>query len=276
MGLFWRRGGLRPPRAVIETGWATATGARHDNQDRCATGAYWAVLSDGIGGHAGGSMAAELAVGAASSALAQSGKPSPRQAPLLVERAVQGANQAVLRAQSQYPGWGRMGATLTLALEGDNGHWLVANVGDSPAWLVRAGCSQRLSEDHNVAADLVRLGVLSEQEAAGHPGRHVLSRGMGVADRAVPSVRSVELCVGDRLVLASDGLGQGLGLARLPLEGLLGPDDGLPAAAEAQVLVRAAIDGGATDNVTAVVIRCVANLGCLTSLATQERPARAG
>ena len=72
-----------------------------------------------------------------------------------------------------------MAATLTLAAAAGGDRWLVAGIGDSPAWLVTARCITRVTDDDNAAAELVRAGVISADEARTHPGRHWITRALG-------------------------------------------------------------------------------------------------
>jgi serine/threonine protein phosphatase PrpC len=242
----------------IDVGWATATGGRADNQDRCRAAPTWAVVSDGAGGHRGGARAAELVVAAAEGVLERSGRST---VDLVVER----ANTAVRAARAADPSVAAMAATLTLALAvdlaPDRSRWLVANVGDSPAWRVTTEASaHRLTRDHNVAAELQRAGALSADEAREHPGRHHITRAIGIEPTALADVVEIELAAGDALVLASDGL-EVLGpptLARL----LAGATAGTATAHQsAELLVEAALQAQARDNVTVVVLRHLPSFG---------------
>ncbi len=188
-------------------GWATATGPRPDNQDRCAVGPTWAVVSDGAGGHRGGALAARLTVDAVAPRLA--GAPGRTEAALILD-AVDAAAAAVRDRQVAEPAVSDMAATVTMAVVAEPGRrlWWVGNVGDSPAWLVSADSAVRITDDHNAAAELVRAGVLSVDEARTSPGRHVITRCIGGGGPVVPEVdvAAVALPAGGRLVLASDGL----------------------------------------------------------------------
>ncbi len=83
---------------------------------------------------------------------------------------------------------------------------MIANLGDSPVWHSSGGRLARLSQEHNLAAELVRSTVLSPERARGHPGRHTITRALGMSDAVQPHVAHAVLLPGDRLVLASDGL----------------------------------------------------------------------
>ena len=243
----------------IDSGAATSVGRRQDNQDRAAVTPRWAAVSDGVGGHAGGARAAELTIDVVVAALGSSPHPGATVDERSLAEIVQRANEAVRAGREADPAVGGMGATLTLAGAAGPGDdlWLLAHAGDSPAWLVTRAGVERLTADHTVAAELHRAGAISEDEAAVHPGRNVITRSIGAEDEVVPDIRSVTLEPGDALVLASDGLGEGLDdgeVGRLATEA--------PSAADAaERLVAAAVEGGANDNVTVAVVRRVASSG---------------
>ena len=232
----------------VTHGWATATGPRPDNQDRCAAGPTWAVVSDGAGGQPGGALAATLTVDAVGSRLATAG-PAPDEA--LVLRAVDAAHEAVRDRQAADGRVATMAATLTLAVAVEPGGrlWLVANVGDSPAWLVGPTVAVRVTEDHNAAAELVRAGVLTAEEGRRSPGRHLITRAIGAAEAPAADIALVPLPRGGRLVLASDGIGVLNGEAIMEVVA-----DTPEPPTIARRLVAEALAAGATDNVTVVVV----------------------
>jgi PPM family protein phosphatase len=236
---------------VIECGFATALGDRLENQDRCAVSERWMVLSDGAGGHAGGALAADVTVDAVVACLSSARLPVG--IPLL-EEAARRANQAVRsrrRADSAVAG---MAATLTVAVATsvveDESDWLVSNIGDSRAWVVRPDGSAQVTEDDNVAAQLVKAGAITPAEALGHPGRHWITRAIGPEDRIVPQMSVVYLRPGDALLLCSDGLDS---LSPEVIHDLMLATAGSKDAAEQ--LVDRALALGAMDNVTAAVAR---------------------
>ena len=106
---------------------------------------------------------------------------------------------------------------LTSDVEGRASPTLV-HVGDSRAYQLRDGALRQLSDDHSVAEEWVRMGRLTPEEAAVHPRRHQLTRGVGVEDTIAIDVTSIIAVAGDRLMLCSDGLSNELDadtLARL-------------------------------------------------------------
>jgi serine/threonine protein phosphatase PrpC len=161
----------------VDAACATSVGGRTENQDRYALAPGLAVVSDGVGGHAGGGRAAELTVRAVQEALAgQDGRAIAVDEATLVE-AFRRANDAVRQGRRDDPSVATMGATLALAAVtaadplAAESWWLVANVGDSPAWLVTPERAVRVTRDHTLAAELVRAGALSADAADRHPGR---------------------------------------------------------------------------------------------------------
>ncbi|HEY8080782.1 MAG TPA: hypothetical protein VIE15_01750, partial [Acidimicrobiales bacterium] len=111
-----------------------------------------------------------------------------------------------------------------------------------------AGALRQLTEDHSVAAELVRLGRIDEEEGAEHPGRHVLTRALGVDLNVEPDLIEITATAGDRLLLCSDGLSNELGVDEIVRILQVGtPSDA------ARALVAAANAHGGLDNITAVV-----------------------
>ena len=248
-----RSGGASVADSLIDCAFATAIGTRPENQDRCAISKRWIVLSDGAGGHAGGALAAEVTVEAVVACLTASADPPA--APLL-EEAVWRANDAVRSRRLTDPAVAQMAATLTVAIAvsaiEDESEWLVTSIGDSRAWHVTPECPVQLTEDDNVAAQLVKTGAITPTEALAHPGRHWITRAIGPEDRVAPGMTSVRMQGGDALLIASDGLDV-LSPAAIHdvIAGSASADDAV------EQLVEAALRAGTLDNVTAAVIRHV-------------------
>jgi len=160
---------------------ATDTGlVRLTNQDALYADDRLAVIADGMGGHAAGEVAAAISID-----LVKAGFRENQSVEGLVE-SIQGANSAVLSDAREHPEHFGMGTTiiavgLTYDLDGVMSPTLV-HVGDSRAYQLRDGALRQLSEDHSVAEEWVRMGRLTPEEAAVHPRRHQLTRGVGVED----------------------------------------------------------------------------------------------
>jgi protein phosphatase len=157
----------------------TDTGCERDlNEDRyavieCDSGIAW-IVCDGMGGAAGGELAAQLAIDAMRRHLESSPERIPESA---MKAAVQEANRViVLRRQNL--AFSQMGTTIVAALF--NGPEVVlAHVGDSRAYLVRDGAIQHLTTDHTFVQDLVDKGHIKSEEALSHPQAHILTRCIG-------------------------------------------------------------------------------------------------
>jgi serine/threonine protein phosphatase PrpC len=241
----------------IDFGCATATGPRPDNQDRCEVSPRWVIISDGAGGYAGGALAAELTVREVVACLdASEGQIDET----VVNHAVMRANTAVRARRASDDAVPDMVATLTLAVatavHADESSWFVVNVGDSPAWLAASNRCTRVTEEHNMAAELVRSGVISRDAARMHPGRHVVTQAIGAVDTVMVDSAYVALHPGDQLVVASDGLEV---LSEPEIQAVI---RGAPTARDAaRRLVDAALSGDASDNVTVAVLRHLQSCG---------------
>ncbi|MFZ1505064.1 MAG: serine/threonine protein phosphatase, partial [Nitrospira sp.] len=126
---------------------------------------------------------------------------------------------------------------------------LVLNIGDSRAYLVRAGIIRQLTQDHTLIEEHVRSGRLTPEQAARHPNRHVLTRAMGLASHLESDLFLVGLLNGDLLLLCSDGLTK-----MLTDEHILQtvrPHQQNPARVT-RTLIEATLDAGGIDNVTVV------------------------
>jgi protein phosphatase len=127
---------------------------------------------------------------------------------------------------------------------------VVVNVGDSRVYLFREGQLSRLSSDHSQVADLVRSGEITEEEAATHPDRHLLTSALGLGPHVAPHVAHAIPVPGDRLLLCSDGLFNELSGDEIAstLGSVSDPE------VAANQLVTQAKDNGGNDNITAVVL----------------------
>jgi serine/threonine protein phosphatase PrpC len=229
MGRRWRGEGAQHQgaRPYQEDSWALR-GLPDD--------ALLAVLADGMGGHAGGSVASRLAVGVFILAVEQGGS--------LVD-ALHAANQAIAEGVGRNESLRGMGSTLVAVMvKGDAVMWI--SVGDSPLYLVEDGKLERLNADHSMVPQIeamVARGVLSAEEAAHHPSRHTLREAVMGERLTLIDQGSRELRPGGCLLVCSDGI-QSLddaGIAR-------------NAARPAQELIAAvlAVGAPAQDNVTVI------------------------
>lgn len=203
------------PRPPIISYALSDTGIRRTaNQDAYLLddelGVY--LVADGMGGHAGGEVAAAMAVESVHDELAvhrellDAGTPAKQQDVLeAFAGAVSSANDRIRRrARSDQSLYG-MGTTFT-GVAFAAGQAFLAHVGDSRCYQIRSGAILQLSEDHTLVEEMIRAGLLSPEERATSPMRHVLSRSVGAAQEVTVDLMSVPTQPGDIFVLCSDGL----------------------------------------------------------------------
>lgn len=238
---------------VVRAGAATHAGCvRRENQDRVRSAAPVFAVADGMGGHAGGGVASAVALGGFDRF---DGARVVEPASVLL--AVREANAEILRQASLDPALAGMGSTLAgVALARDRGTDTLAifNVGDSRIYRLRDGTLEQISTDHSVVAELIAAGQLAPEDSTFHPERNVVTRALGVVDSVAVDSWLLPPRAGDRFLVCSDGLTNEVSRDELALAlGSVTPPDAIVAALLAQ-----ALDRGAKDNVTALVLEVIA------------------
>ncbi|MEX1208246.1 MAG: PP2C family serine/threonine-protein phosphatase [Acidimicrobiia bacterium] len=199
------------------------------------------AVADGMGGHAGGEIASRTAI---DTAVGVGGTAALR---------IQAANLAVLDDANHRPRLAGMGTTLTLAVIGPDGRVDLGHVGDSRAYLFRAGALKKVTTDHSYVSEMMAAGRLTPEEAAGHPYRSVVTRAIGLEPAVDVDTFELEMTAGDRLLICSDGLSSLIDDAAIA--GVLKESD--PAVA-ARGLIEAANRAGGDDNISVVIVDAVA------------------
>jgi hypothetical protein len=172
----------------------------------------------------------------------------------LLEGAILGACAAVYEAGMRQKELHGMGTTAVACLVVDPKHVVIGHVGDSRAYLLRAGRLQCLTKDHTIVEELVERGLLSAEEAERHPYKNILSRNLGSRPDTRVDLLELTLEAGDRLLLCSDGL-YGYASAEA-IQYILGSGDAPEHVA--RDLIELALRGGGGDNVTTIVIEAAA------------------
>lgn len=202
---------------------------REDNEDRCvareAHGILLLAVADGVGGSAGGEVAANAAIVELADRFF--GAPGRRSVEERLADAVRDANTAVLRAAEASGNTDAATTLVTAAIAGDRA--VIANLGDSRAYLVRDGEARQLTEDHH-----------AERTPA-------ITRFAGDPRGVQPDVFMEDLRLGDRILLCSDGLTRHVGAEEIARLAAGDPDSA------ANALVELALERGGEDNVTVVV-----------------------
>ena len=209
-----------------------------------------AVVADGLGGHAAGEVASRAAVDAAVAEWARGTPQAPRQA---LRSAVRAANVAVYDAALERGRHG-MGTTITaLTLAGHSA--LVANVGDSRAYLVRGDECTQLTSDHSKVGEMLRMRLITPEQAANHPARSMLTRSLGGEPAVQVDIVETDVARDDVFILCSDGLWDAVARTELGTIVAGALRDPAPTAVQAaDALVDLALKRDTADNVTAAVV----------------------
>ncbi len=209
------------------------------------------ILADGMGGHANGRLAAELAVETVGEYLSEHlpADNVPETIMSILHDAIQKTNVRIYMESLDDEANFGMGTTLTMIVIYGESIYL-AHVGDSRCYLLRDHELEQLTKDQNLAGELVSSGAITKEESRHHPNRNVLTQALGSASYLNPELLHLDRKHGDRLLLCSDGL-------HGPV-----PDHDIknvlkksktPEAAASQ-LVDLAMAAGAPDNVTVMVV----------------------
>jgi serine/threonine protein phosphatase PrpC len=217
---------------------------RDHNEDAAFAGPYLQLVADGVGGAAAGEVASATTTYVVSALAAADPDADGHE---LLAAAVARAHEELRRGTAEAPERAGMATTMTALLARADAVTL-AHIGDSRAYLLRAGRLVRLSTDHTFVQMMLDEGRLSPEEAATHPYRNVVLNAVNGQDPPHPTVRPLDVRVGDRLLVCSDGLTD---LVPDPsLAEILATADPDDAAAD---LVDAALREGGRDNVTCLV-----------------------
>lgn len=237
-------------RTTLSCVWAAATDrglVRAANQDAVLVGELAFAVCDGMGGHTGGEVASRLAVGA----LVNLPHPDRRSPGDVLDgfRAAQDAVRAAARSRPELAGMGSTG-TLVAVCPGESGvAVVVANVGDTRAYIADAGGFRQVSVDHTVVQELIEQGVIEPAAAVHHQDRSVLTRAIGGEDPLDIDVRALPLGEPMRVVLTSDGVHSYVSPGRLATLSILGA----PPSVVDRVLTAGLAEGG-PDNLSCVVV----------------------
>lgn len=216
---------------------------REHNEDSLMVLPPLFAVADGMGGHEAGEIASEITINTLNDLAPQSADAEA------LARAVVAANLNVIKAPSQGVGREGMGTTLTAAIL-EKERLVIAQVGDSRAYLLHNGSLQQLTRDHSLMADMIEAGQLTEAEARVHPNRSVITRAIGSDPHMQPDLYELNVETGDRLLLCSDGI-----CGMIEDHEIASIMRQAPSAQScADQLVEAALAAGGFDNATAVVV----------------------
>ena len=208
------------------------------------------IVADGMGGHAAGEVASEMAVRLISRDLGTVRGIPDEEVAERMRQAIRGANAAIYeRTLTEHDKRG-MGTTATaLVLLPDR--FLLGHVGDSRAYRLRDGRFEQLTKDHSYVQEQVDAGLLTPEQARVHPYSNVITRCVGANQDVIPDTYGGDLRTGDVVLLASDGLTGMLEDEHIHkiLEAPGGPQDWVDA------MINDANRRGGLDNITAILVK---------------------
>ena len=217
-----------------------------DNDGDLALRGMAFVVCDGMGGHAAGQIASELATKTFLDVFYN--HPGEEMASALLS-GIKAANRFVLDVARSVPSRRGMGTTLS-ALALHQGKGWVAHVGDSRIYRLRNDAVEQVTKDHTWVEEAIASGQISPTEAETHQYRHVLTRAIGTEDNVPPDIFSFELESGDIYLLCSDGLINHVSDDEIrAVLAESGPSEA------AWRLVGMALVGGGSDNCTVLIVR---------------------
>ncbi|MDQ3697917.1 MAG: Stp1/IreP family PP2C-type Ser/Thr phosphatase [Gemmatimonadota bacterium] len=208
------------------------------------------VVADGMGGHAAGEVASDMAVQILARELGTLRDIKAADAEATVAAALKRTNRAIydrMLAESDKQGMGTTASVLIVA----GGSYLIGQVGDSRVYLLRDGALRQLTKDHSYVQEQVDAGVLTPEQARYHPYSNVITRCVGASAAVEPDTFRGEVQTGDVFLVASDGLTGMVDDRRLLrlLSARAAPSRLVDA------LIAEANGRGGLDNITAIVVQ---------------------
>ena len=256
---------------TLAIGAATDTGnLRGQNEDAHIAEENLFAVADGMGGHNAGEVASAMAIehlrGVALNGVASAE---------VFAQVVRDLNSAIYASATATTDQRGMGTTLTAAAllaPTENidqpSQIVIANVGDSRTYLLRAGELRQLSVDHSYVQDLVTEGLLTVDEARTHPRRNIVTRALGIDAQVSVDTWTIPMFDGDRFMLCSDGL-----VDEVPIDEIteLMQERSAPQNV-AERLVATAKRHGGRDNITVIVIDAKLNIDTSVETVAPETP----
>lgn len=227
---------------------------RNTNQDYAGVfknqaGISLAILADGMGGHQAGDVASEMAVNNLGDCWCENTLVEPEKVAQWLIKEIQRENEKIYQKGQSQPEYLGMGTTIVSAVMLDQS-FVLANIGDSRAYLARNQELVQLTEDHSLVNELVKSGEITREMAANHPRKNVLTRSLGMPGMVEVDVTNQLWLPNDYLLLCSDGLTNMVSEADI-LTILMSE---YSVAEKIKQLIERANAAGGADNITVLVI----------------------
>ena len=237
--------GFTEEQGILVCAWRTDVGKlRKNNQDAVILGSGLVGVADGMGGHRGGEVAS---AGLRDGLLREIRDCHPDKNRL--EEAIRAVNSELWTQQENDASLSGMGTTLTVLWPAEK-EMIIGQIGDSRAYLLRGGELTQITNDHSMVADMVRKGVLTEEQAACHPMRNYITRAVGTEESIETDLTIYDRKYADHWLICSDGL-YGM-VTKNQLQQMMLTEDLEKAADE---MLQAALQGGGKDNITLVLLQ---------------------
>ena len=233
---------------LTDVGQRRTNNQDYANQYKNKAGKSMVFLADGMGGHRAGNIASEMAVTDLGAAWVATEISTINEVREWFAEYLEKENQQIHRIGQDEEHKG-MGTTLEAVAVIDD-QVLFAHVGDSRIGLVRNGEYHQLTSDHSLVNALLKAGQITEEEAAHHPQRNIITQSIGQKDELQPDFGMVTVEAGDFIVINSDGLTNMI--SGDEIRDIVVSD--LSVEEKAKTLVRFAYNAGGLDNITVVLI----------------------
>jgi len=211
------------------------------------------VVADGMGGHAAGEVASEMAVQIVSRNLLAVRSVIDAETPQILAQALRDANHAIYERMLAEVDKQGMGTTASVLVISDN-QFLIGQIGDSRIYLLRDGALKQVTKDHSYVQEQVDAGLLTPEQARYHPYSNVITRCVGANEVVEADLYTGEMKPGDVFLVASDGLTGMVDDRRL--QAMLLARSGPGRIVDA--LIAEANGRGGLDNITAIVVQVAA------------------
>ena len=222
------------------------------------------VVADGMGGHRSGEVASAMAINAivefyretelnGVNDILQEGDREITLDEYRLGRAIRTANSAVFQAAADSELYRGMGTTIVSGFFTEKGVYF-AHIGDSRAYLYRGGKLSQRTEDHSLANEYVRMGILSEEDVEHFPYKNVITRACGLTDEVEVDINFYDVEPGDLFILCSDGLTDMVNDKELA-ESIGNHEDLTDLEELTKDLVKRANANGGADNITVILAR---------------------